>query len=127
RVGLLTNNEQALRGLANRWAPLVGMDKDDWLQMIDSFKRSGFSIVGHDQAYLDDISPRNFLTSGKVKKVLQAGTKFYEEGELVSRNLADTTAWREFRRRNPGKEIDRYAESQILQRAKDLTTNMGRD
>lgn len=127
RVGLLTNNEQALRGLANRWAPLVGMDKDDWLQMIDSFKRSGFSIVGHDQAYLDDISPRNFLASGKVKKVLQAGTKFYEEGELVSRNLAYTTAWREFRRRNPGKEIDRYAESQILQRAKDLTTNMGRD
>lgn len=127
RVGLLTDNQQALNGLANRWAKSVGFEKDEWLKMIDSFKRSGFSIVGHDQAYLDDISPRNFLTGGKTRQVLQAGTKFYEEGELISRNLAYTTAWREFRKRNPGREIDRYAESQILQRAKDLTTNMGRD
>ncbi len=125
RMALMTENDQVLRGLANRWSKLMGVDKDDWLRQIDSFKRSGFSIVGHDQAFLDSVQgmPQGSTWTG----LRNASTLPFTEGELAARNLAYSTAWSEWRQANPGKIIDRYGESWVLQRAKDLTNNMGRD
>lgn len=125
RMALLSENDNVLRGLADRFGKLMGVDKQDWLAQIDAFKRSGFSIVAHDQGYLDSVAATQ--GNGIFGKVLDAGQTPFREGELIARNLAYSTAWREFKQANPGKAIDRYAESAILQRAKDLTNNMGRD
>lgn len=125
RMALQTENPQVLSGLANRFAGLMGVDKDDWLKQIDAFKRSGFSIVSHDQGYLDTVSAVS--KPGILGKILDLGTTPFREGELVARNLGYSTAWGEWKAANPGAVLDRYAEASILQRAKDLTNNMGRD
>lgn len=127
RMALRTESPEVLNGLANRWSKFMGWEKQDWLDMVESFKQSGFSIVSNDVAYLDDFRPKTFSKGGKFSKAYEHHTAFFKEGELISRNMAYAAAWREFKDRNPGKVIDRFAETRILQRAKDLTTNMTRD
>lgn len=121
---LATDNDAVLRGIANRFGSIMGVDKENWLKSVDAFKRSGFSIVGHDQGFLDTVSASG--PTGVAGKIGSAMTAPYRGGELTARILAWSTAWREWHAANPGKTINRYGETQVLQRATDLTNNMGR-
>lgn len=123
---LLTTNPQVLNRLSKMTLPVFGKP-EDFLEMVDSFKRSGFSIVGHDLAFLDGVSRNVNMTSGVKSKVLDYGLTPFRAGELTSRSLAWGTSYLEWKKLNPGRKIDRRAETEIMQRAKNLTTNMGRD
>lgn len=125
-AALLTENQSVLNTLAKGTPGFFGKPSE-FLEMVDSFKRSGFAIVGHDQQFLDGVSRNVKMTSGVKAKVLDYGLAPFRAGELSSRSLAYSTAYLEWKKANPGKSLSRRAETDILQRAKDLTTNMGRD
>lgn len=127
RMMLFTENAQVQAGLFNKFGKLVGWEKNDFLSMMDSFKKSGFATVSNDVAYLDDFRPKTVGAGSKAAQVWSHHTDFFKEGELISRQVAYSAAWREFRDANPGKVVDRFAESKILARAKNMTTNMTRD
>ena len=94
--------------------------------MVQSYKDSGFSIIGKGTSYVDDFTPKT-LQDGKVGKAWQYNTKFFEEGEMIARGMAYSTAYREWRKANPEKAFDRFQQTKVLQRAKDLSLNMSRD
>lgn len=127
RIAMTTDNEATLRGMFNKYGKVSGWEKEDWMDMVRSYKQSGFATVGQDVAYLDDFRPATFGKNSMAGKAWSYNTAFYNEGEKISRTVAYGIAWREFKETNPGKALDRFAESKILQRAKDLTMNMTRD
>lgn len=134
RLALLSGDDNVIRGLHNKFGKLMGWSKDDWLNMVNSMKQSGFANVGGDHTYLDQMSlktpGRQFL--GKVKsspvgKVASTHRTFFNEGELGARIVAYSTSYDEFIKRNPGKVPDRFQQGQILSRAKTFTQNMTRE
>lgn len=120
-----TDNETVLRGLLKKFDGIHGWDHDDYMKMLDSYKKTGFSTVSS-KSYFDDFRPRS-LRNGALGKAVEFGNTFFNMGEQISRDMAYPTAWQEWRTLNPGKELTRFDESGILQRAKDLTGNMTRD
>jgi hypothetical protein len=120
-----TDNEVVLRGLLKKFDGIHGWDHEDYLKMIDSYKRTGFSTVSS-RSYFDDFRPRS-LSNGMLGKAVEFGNTPFNMGEQISRDIAYPTAWQEWRTLNPNKELTRFDESRILQRAKDLTGNMTRD
>lgn len=135
-IQLMTDNPKVLQQMSHYFGKVMTFDAKNFHNMVEAFKESGFSIIGRDQAYLENVN----LTAGKQSNngliraagtastaVLTAGRKPFEAGELAARTHAWNTSWLEWQARNPGKEIDRFALTQILQRAKNMTNSMGRD
>lgn len=134
RMALLSGSDEAVRGLYNKFGKVMGWQKDDWLNMVNSFKQSGFANVGGDHTYLDRMSLRTpgkqflgGLREGPVGKIASSNTVFFNEGELSSRIMAYATAYDEFVKRSPGKVPDRFQQGAILSRAKTFTQNMTRE
>lgn len=134
RYALLSGDDNVIRGIHNKFGGLMGWGKDDFLQMVNSMKQSGFANVGGDHTYLDQISLKspgqNFL--GRVKNSplgKAAGTHrvFFNEGELAGRIVAYSTAYDEFLKKFPGQVPNRAQQGQILSRAKTFTQNMTRE
>ena len=119
-----TENEAVIRGMLKKF-PFHGWDADEYMEMMNSYKRSGFSTVSS-KSYFDDFRPRS-LANGKFAKAVEFGNAPFNLGEQISRDMAYPTAYTEWKTANPGKALTRFDESQILQRAKDLTGNMTRD
>lgn len=133
-IALRSGSDEAVRGLYNKFDKVMGWQKDDWLNMVNQFKQSGFANVGGDHTYLDRMSlktpGKNFaggLREGPVGKVASTHTVFFNEGELFSRTVAYATAYDEFIKKNPGKVPDRFQQGAILSRAKTFTQNMTRE
>lgn len=123
KMALRTENPEVLNGIFNKFGKLTGWKKDEFLDMVSSFKQSGFATVSNDVAFLDDFRPK---TMGN-KKVFEYHTMFFKEGERTAREAAWATAYREWKDKNPGKMMSRFDQGAILSRAKNLTTNMTRD
>lgn len=119
-----TENETVIRGLLKKF-PFHGWDHDEYMEMLNSYKRSGFATISS-RSYFDDFRPRS-LANGKLAKAVEFGNAPFNLGEQISRDMAYPTAYVEWKTANPGKVLTRFDESQILQRAKDLTGNMTRD
>lgn len=123
KMALRTENPDVLNGLYNKFGKVTGWKKDEFLEMVETFKRSGFATVSNDVAFLDDFRPK---TMGN-KKVFEYHTMFFKEGERTAREAAWATAYREWRDKNPGRTMSRFDQGTILARAKNLTTNMTRE
>lgn len=127
RMALETEDKQVIAGMAKKFAKVSGWDKDDFIAMQDSMKQSGFATVAHDLAYLDDFKAKTVSDKNVAKKIWSYNTGFFNEGEKAARQIAYATAWREWKNLNPSAAVDRFAQSKILSRAKDMTGNMTRD
>lgn len=127
RWALETGHLPNVAGLGKAFEHSLLMPKEDWLKMVDEFKRSGYSIVGHDHQYSDVLSPE--ISKAPLWKdiLLKKGSIFFREGELTARMAAWQTAWREMRQQIGNREMTRQELTQVMQRAKNLNTNMGRD
>ena len=135
-MGLFIENPDHIRALGKKMSRISGWDAGEFADMMDSYKKSGFATMQGDLAYIDDIKPsRQRFGGGRVRRGARAtgdflsnqGTVFYKSGESINRSMAYATAWSEWKARNPGAKLSRRAETDILQRAKNLTTNMTRD
>jgi hypothetical protein len=116
--------EKVLGGIGAKLAKTMGIEPNDYVELITMFKKSGFNLVSNDIAYLDDLRPPA-LVKGKISKVLDVGTMFFKTGERNARSMAFAAAYLE--RKAVKKVLNRADEAWILQRAKDLTGNMTRD
>lgn len=109
---------------------MTGFTPDEFAELADSYRRSGFSNVGGDVAYLDNLKPPSLHQSkvGKVaKQVLEIGGAPFRGGERIARTMAYATAYAERKAATKGVALTRADEAWVLQRAKDLTGNMTRD
>ena len=123
-------NESILRGLGQRFAKLTGMSADDYVEMVQSFKRSGFNIVGNDFAYIEDLSPPGWTTNRVTKagkKILDIGKTPFDMGERWARNMAWSAAYMERKKMLKGAALTRDDEAWILWRAKTMTGNMTKE
>jgi hypothetical protein len=109
---------------------MTGFSPDEFAEMADAYRRSGFSAVGGDVAYLDNLMPPK-LHKSKLRKgigeVLELGGSPFRGGERIARSMAYATAYSERKAATKGKPLSRADEAWILQRAKDMTGNMTRD
>lgn len=109
---------------------LSGFSPEEFEELATAYRRSGFSRVGGDVAYLDDLRPPRVHKS-KLQKgasmVLELGGAPFRGGERIARSMAYATAYAERKAAIKGRELSRADEAWILQRAKDLTGNMTRD
>lgn len=126
-MALKTDDLQIIKGLATKYKGLTGWSRDDFVEMIDSYRKSGYSVVGKDVSYLDNYKPTTFTRGGVVRKAWSYQTLFFEAGEKISRHMSYAMAYKEWKLANPGKQLDRFGRSAILQRARNLTQNMTRD
>lgn len=134
RFALLTGDDNIIRGLHNKFGKIMGWEKNEWFEMVRSLKQSGFAKVGGDTSYMDDVATKSSgrQALGRVKnsplgKIHSTHTFFFQEGELGARIVAYSAAYREWKTINPGKQLDRFAEANILNRAKTFTQNMTRE
>jgi hypothetical protein len=124
------SKKEFTKGFAKRLSKTMGISEDEFTEMVDTYRRSGFSTVGGDVAYLDNLIPPK-LHKGKLKKtvgeVLELGGSPFRGGERIARTMAYATAYSERKAAVKGKALTRADEAWILQRAKDMTGNMTRD
>jgi hypothetical protein len=131
---LHSGDDAVIRGLHNKFGKIMGWEKNEWLEMVRSMKQSGFSKVGGDTSYMDDVAVKGSgkqamgrLKNSPLGKIASTHTVFFTQGELSARIVAYSTAYREWKTLNPTKALDRFAEANILNRAKTFTQNMTRE
>jgi len=129
--GVLWNGSKEILEASGRKVEALGlMKKDEFVELMNLYKKSGFNEIGGDVAYLDDLrSPE--LVESKTKRGIQkalktSATPFYE-GERMSRLAAWGTAYLEKKAALKGAKITRRDEADILYRAKTLVGNMTRE
>lgn len=116
-------NPRALGKVAKVMAKVAGVSEADYLELVQMYRRSGFSRIGKSTAHLDDFSPPS-VVRGTFSKVMDAGPVFYNAGERVSRTMAFAAAYLE--RKSAKGTLSRADEASILKRADTMTGNMSR-
>ena len=120
RLALLNNN---MLDQTAKWAGSMGVKEAWFKEMMGSMKNSGWMEVKGDYGLLDDIAnPKVFQST--AGKILDAGTVFFDEGEKVTRGVAYSTAYLEWRSANPTAELTKAVRGKILARADDINLNM---
>lgn len=134
RLALFSGDPKVINGLHNKFGKAMGWSKEDFVNMVDSLKQSGFGNVGGDHTYLDQLSLKSpgsaisdRVSKSPIGRLASTHTAFFNEGELTARIVGYATAYDEFLKRNPGKVPDRFQKGAILSRAKTFTQNMTRD
>lgn len=122
----LTRNSKALSGIAKMASETAGTNPEEFLAMISAYRKSGFNIIGGDLSTMAGLSAQTSVISGVMKKTLNMGVTPFKTGEKGSRSLAYAVAFREQSAKKSFKEFTQQDYDTILQRAGDLTTNMGR-
>lgn len=118
-------DEGILKGIAAK-ATISGFSQEEFLELSQVYRRSGFNHVGGDVAYLDDMKPPD-LKKGAIGKVLDWGRTPFNVGERAARATAFAAAYSERKAMLKGKALSRQDEAWILKRSTDLTGNMTRD
>lgn len=129
KAGLYARDD-LLKSLGAKFAGITGMKPDDYVEMMQAFKRSGFDLVGHDYAYMDDLKPPGWTTNPLSKvgqKILDLGKVPFDAGERWARSMAFSAAYMERKASLGGKPLTRADEQWILWRAKVLTGSMTRE
>ncbi len=130
RAGLMTARQNILEGLASKAQAVGLMKREEFLESMALYKRSGFNNIGGDVAYLDEIRTpemREGSVKTGVKSVLQWGRTPFQEGERLVRVAGWNAAYFERKAFLNGRPFSRRDEAWVLQRAKDLTGNMTRE
>ncbi len=120
----LTNDENIIKSFAKK-AKAFGWTEDDFIESFENMKAAGIWRVEGEVADLNDIFSTSMFKS-KGKQFLNKGTFFFQEGERTVRLNAWNTAYKEWKKANPGKLLDNRARGDILTRYDDLAINMTR-
>jgi hypothetical protein len=100
-----------------------GWKKEDFLEAYNAMRNSGFDIVGGESGWLDNMyEPTVFQSAGR--KFLDKGSWFFRAGETNTRMSAWFAAYHEWRKVNPGKNLDQTEVGNILDRADAMSVRM---
>lgn len=115
-----------IRDIGKKLQGVTTFSPDEYEELADLYRRSGFYNVGGDVAYLDMMEPPKVIKSG-ISTVLDWGRTPFQMGERIVRTMAFAAAYGERKALRKGTKLNRADEAWILQRAKDMTGNMTRD
>lgn len=102
-----------------------GWKKEDFVEAVDAWKKSGISHVAGETAWRNDFFDPKFYESG-VGKFLDKAAFFFTKTERYIRDTAYFTAFHEWRKANPGKKFDQFAEGEVMNRFDTLSLSMTR-
>ena len=124
---MLTEHVPNIQNFAGLAKASLGMPVKDWIKMVEDYKNSGYHIVGHDVSFRDSLSEIS-TTRSWLKSAGSVLTGPFKAGEAEARMGAWQVAWREAREAKGGSsEFSRQELTRVLQRTKDLTSNMQKD
>lgn len=107
-------------------ANIPGVDTDYILKLRRLFISSGFRESAFKTADFETAVDGYSLSAQTINTVMEKGLMFYREGELFNKGVSLDVALRRWQAKNPGKEIDAFAEQEIVDDAIKLTLNMTR-
>lgn len=120
---LFDNNPERLELMARIANRTLGIRPQYFKEAVESYKRSGFHIVGASTAIQDDFINQSIKESF-IERSREAGRVFFKEGDRIPRGTAWITAYLDWRAANPIAELTPRIEAQLLSRADDLALNM---
>ena len=120
---LYNDNPERLAYLSKVANKALGIKKEHFIEAVESYKRSGFHIIGGETALQDDFIETGIEQSG-VQQAREAGRIFFKEGDRFSRGTGYIGAYLEWRAKNPRAKLDPRIEGELLDRADDLNLNM---
>jgi hypothetical protein len=114
-----------MRALLSKQISASGGNPKMFLEAWDEFKKTGARVVGNEHTFKDDNGDVRIAEKG-LNWVLDKGTMFFKQGELIARMTAWNTAFREFRTANPNVLITDGIRAKILDRADTMNAMMTR-
>lgn len=100
-----------------------GMSERMFLESFEAMKSTGWDILGHGVAQLDNaLDPKMFR--GKFGQFLDSGRVFFDGIERYLRLTGWNASYLEWRKANPKALLDNAAKAKIIRRAEELTVNM---
>jgi len=124
----LTRKPGMLEDAAERVAriPGSGFTKKEFLESQRALDESGWDIIGGSVA-MRDMYEGPSITRSTIGNTLELGTTPFKKGEHIGRVMAWHVAYKNWKKANPNKTLDRAGKQWIQLRASDLTSNMTRD
>jgi len=116
---------KAFGKVAETMSRIAGVSKEDYIELVTMFKRSGYNRVGKSTAYAEDFAPPK-VVRGVGSAILDAAPVFYNTGERVARTMAFAAAYLERKAMKGTTALNRADEAAILKRADTMTGNMSR-
>lgn len=130
RAGLYASSDELLKGIGAKLSKTMGITPEQYVELVQAYRRSGFDMVGNDFAYIEDLKPPGWTTNKFVKganKILDAGRTPFNFGERITRSAAFAAAYLERSGTIGAKALSRDDEAWILWRAKALTGSMSKE
>ena len=124
-MGRLTNNPQVIAGFAKK-AAKFGWKEEEFKELWQLTRDQGVGVVGGEYGALDNVFGQK-LFQGAAGNFLDKGLIFFRETERMIRLNAFSTAYREFRAKNPGKTLTASDISSIKDRAGTMAGDMMND
>ena len=107
-------------------ARAAGMDERSFMEMASTFDKSGMYNSVYTNADYNALSLGFDVDKGLMKKTLDAGSVFVNEGELFSRGYSFMLAWDNWRTKNPVALVDDVGMDAILGETMRMSLNLTR-
>jgi hypothetical protein len=118
-------NEPAVVNKFADMASNLGWDRGHFLEMYDTFRKTGLYEVAGEAALRDDVfDPKLFRST--IGAWLDKGTMFFNEGERAVRLTAYATAYREYKAAHLAVALGNREIGEIMSRADTLSASMTR-
>lgn len=96
RFAFNNGSEAVIRNIGKRIRSITGLDEDQFLDLVESFRRSGRGVVDNNIAELTaSEDAASGMTRSLVSDIRTAGRVFFREGDLVARITAYNAAYLE--------------------------------
>lgn len=126
RFAIANGNEAVIRRVGDLLQPISGLNADQFFEMVDMFRNSGRGTVGVSLAEFGsdaDQASRIMGTVGEgIGAVRSAGRFFFNEGELIARISAYSTAYIEYLQKFPGAIPNSQAGRRWIMNRQDILT-----
>lgn len=104
-------------------AAKIGIKPEYFRELLTSYKRSGWHLIGGETAIQDDFINQSIKPSF-VERSRAMGRVMFKEGDRYTRSTAYAGAYLEWREAHPGAALTPRIEKEILNRADTLSLNM---
>jgi len=118
-------SDDAINLVANRYAKATGTKPEHYKEMVAGYRRSGFGDVSEESTMAEGLGRPNVMIEGG-QQAIHAGLTFFREGERVTREVAYSTAYYQWRAANPTTKMTKAIENQILNKADVMAGSMSK-
>lgn len=126
RAALVNTQDGLLKTMSKRVGSMMGMNEKDFVEMMTYVRKSGRFQIDQTVA---EINGAYDLSRGVISGLRQKGRVFFNEGERVTRLMAENVAYREFKATYPSLDVTtdkgfRLMDEFMTKRSDTLTMHM---